>query len=125
MRLSCKSALSSTALLCVLALPSLAHHGWSGQGQEQIEVTGEVHKPVNLVNPHASLQIVADGQVWDVTLAPPSRTESAGLTAKTLAVGDQVTVRGNRNTDPKRYELKAVRVSSGGRNYDLYPERIK
>lgn len=125
MRPCYQSALLCTALLSALAVPSLAHHGWAGQGGEQIEVSGEVHKPVNLVNPHASLQVMVDGQLWDVTLAPPSRTEGAGLTPKTLAVGDQVTVRGNRNTDPKRHEIKAVRVSSGGRNYDLYPERLR
>lgn len=111
--------------ISIVALPALAHHGWSGQGAEQIEVSGKVHKPVNLTNPHASMQIIADGQVWDVTLAPPARTESAGLTPKALAVGDAVTVRGNRNSDPKRFEIKTVRVSSGGRNYDVYPDRIK
>jgi hypothetical protein len=117
---------AATALgISMLALPALAHHGWSGQGAEQIEVSGKVHKPVSLTNPHASMQIISDGQVWDVTLAPPARTEGAGLTAKSLAVGDAVTVRGNRNSDPKRFEIKTVRVTSGGRNYDVYPDRIK
>lgn len=120
------SGFTATLLgISIVALPALAHHGWSGQGAEQIEVSGKVHKPVNLTNPHASMQIIADGQVWDVTLAPPARTESAGLTPKALAVGDAVTVRGNRNSDPKRFEIKTVRVSSGGRNYDVYPDRIK
>jgi hypothetical protein len=40
-------------------------------------------------------------------------------------VGDTVTVRGNRNSDPKRFEMKTVRVSSGNRNFDVYPDRIK
>lgn len=120
------SGFAATLLgISIVALPALAHHGWSGQGAEQIEVSGKVHKPVNLTNPHASMQIIADGQVWDVTLAPPARTEGAGLTPKALAVGDAVTVRGNRNSDPKRFEIKTVRVSSGGRNYDVYPDRIK
>lgn len=109
----------------VQIMPVHAHHGWAGQGNEQTEVTGTVHKAVNLVNPHASLQLMVDGQVWDVTLAPPSRTRGAGLAAQTLAVGDTVTVRGNRNTDQERHEIKAVRVSAGDRHYDLYPERIR
>lgn len=107
------------------ATPALAHHGWGGQADKQIEVSGKVHRPVSLAGPHASLQIIADGQVWDVTLAPAARTENAGLTARSLAVGDPVTVRGNRNNDPKRFEIKTVRVSSAGRNYDVYPDRIK
>jgi len=110
----------------IAAAPALAHHGWAGQQDEQSEVSGKVTKPVNLSGPHATMQIVTDaGQVWDITLAPSSRTESAGLTAKTLAVGDPVTVRGNRSSDPKRFEMKTVRVTSSGRNYDVYPDRIR
>jgi hypothetical protein len=120
-----KSFVATAGLLGLFGLSAQAHHGWSGQGNDQVEVSGTVHKAVQLVNPHATLQIMSSGQVWDVTLAPASRTEGAGLTAATLAVGDKVTVRGNRSTDAKRHELKAVRVTAGGRNYDLYPERIK
>ena len=114
------------AVACGLAAaPVAAHHGWAAQGAEQIEVTGKVHKPVRLAGPHATMQVIADGKVWDVTLAPSARTEGAGLTPETFAVGDQVTVRGNRNNDPERFEIKTVRVSSGGRNYDVYPDRIR
>ncbi len=121
-----RSGFAVTVLgLAILALPAQAHHGWSGQGEEQVEISGKVHKPVNLINPHATMQIISGGQIWDVTLAPPARTEGAGLTAKSLAIGDAVTVRGNRNSDPKRFEIKTVRVTSGGRNYDIYPDRIK
>ena len=118
---------SAAALLFVsfAAAPALAHHGWSGQSDTQIEVSGKVLKPVSLAGPHATMQINADGQVWDVTLAPPARTESAGLTPKALAVGDAVTVRGNRSNDPKRFEIKTVRVTSAGKNYDIYPDRIR
>ena len=118
---------SAAALLFVsfAAAPALAHHGWSGQSATQIEVSGKVLKPVSLAGPHATMQINADGQVWDVTLAPPARTESAGLSPKALAVGDTVTVRGNRNSDPKRFEIKTVRVTSAGKNYDIYPDRIR
>lgn len=107
------------------ALPVAAHHGWAGQGNDLTEVEGTVHQAVNLVNPHASFQVMADGKVWDITLAPPLRTEGAGLKASTLKVGDQVTVTGNRNSAADRHEIKAVRVSAGGRHYDLYPERLR
>jgi len=118
----------AAALLGTLlaSAPVLAHHGWAGQQEQQTEISGKVHKPVNLSGPHATMQIMSDdGKVWDITLAPSSRTENAGLTPKTLAVGDAVTVRGNRSSDPKRLEMKTVRVSSGGKNYDVYPDRIK
>ena len=115
----------AAALGLFIAVPALSHHGWAGQSDTQIEVTGKVQKPVSLAGPHATMQIVSGGQAWDVTLAPPARTENAGLTAKTFAVGDEVTVRGNRNSDPKRFEIKTVRVTSGGKNYDVYPDRIK
>lgn len=120
-----KTSTLAAAFGLVVTVPVLAHHGWAGQSDTQIEVTGKVQKPVSLAGPHATMQILSGGQVWDVTLAPPARTENAGLTAKTFAVGDEVTVRGNRNSDPKRFEIKTVRVTSGGKNYDVYPDRIK
>lgn len=106
-------------------LPAIAHHGWAGQGDGQIKVSGTVHKVVDLSGPHATMQIMSDGQVWDVTLAGAAPTRRAGLTPATLAVGTPVTVQGNRNSDPKRYEIKTVRVTASGRNYDVYPDRIK
>lgn len=125
MRLPSSTLLPVLVLASLPAATTLAHHGWAGQGNDQVEISGTVHKPVSLVNPHATLQVMSGGEVWDITLAPASRTESAGLNDKALSVGDAVTVRGNRNTDAKRREIKAVRVSSGGRNFDLYPERIR
>ncbi len=120
------SASLVSSLLAVAAIaPASAHHGWSGQSSTQSQVTGTVQKPVNLNGPHATMQIVSDGQVWNITLAPPARTQSAGLTPSTLKVGDTVTVVGNRSSDPKRFEMKTVRVTAGGRNYDVYPDRIQ
>ena len=110
--------------LCAAA-PAMAHHGWAGQSDSLIDVSGKVHKVVSLAGPHATMEIISNGQVWEVTLAPPARTESAGLTPTTLKVGDLVTIRGNRSSDPKRFEIKTVRVSSTGKNFDIYPYRIK
>jgi Family of unknown function (DUF6152) len=108
-----------------LAFPAVAHHGWAGQSDQQTEISGKVSKPVNLNGPHATMQIISEGQVWEITLAPPARAQSAGLTPSTLKVGDTVTVLGNRNSDPKRFEMKTVRVTSAGKNFDVYPDRIK
>ena len=71
------------------------------------------------------MQIVDDkGQVWDVTLAPAARTERAGLKPGVIPKGATVTVRGNRNSDMQRFEIKTVRVTHDGKNYDVYPDRI-
>jgi Family of unknown function (DUF6152) len=116
------SLLLGAALLPLLAQ---AHHGWSGQSSAQTTVSGTVHKAVDLNGPHAAMQIMSGGQVWNITLAPSARTERAGLKPDTLKVGDPVTVVGNRSNDPKRFEMKTVRVTSGNKHYDVYPDRIK
>lgn len=125
MRINNPGMLLSVVVGVTAITPAVAHHGWSGQSTTQSQVTGTVQKPVSLNGPHATMEILVDGQVWNVTLAPPARTQSAGLTPSTLKVGDTVTIVGNRSTDPKRFEMKTVRVTSGGRNYDVYPDRIK
>ena len=113
------------AALGLLGAQASAHHGWTGQEQEQSEITGKLKTDVDLSGPHGSMQIVDDkGQVWDVTLAPPARTQNAGLKPGVIPVGATVTIRGNRNSDPKRFEMKTVRVTYDGKNYDVYPDRI-
>lgn len=115
--------------LCALAIawtaPSaLAHHGWAGQGTEAFEISGTVHTAVSLAGPHATMRIQdKSGQVWDLTLAPPARTERAGLKEGIIPVGATVTIRGKRNSDPKRFEVKTERVTHAGTSYDVYPNR--
>jgi hypothetical protein len=69
------------------------------------------------------MKVRAQGQLWDITLAPPARTERAGLTEKTIPVGAQVTVHGHRNRDPKRFEVKTERVTWNGKTFNVYPDR--
>jgi hypothetical protein len=115
------AALGTVAAL--FAVGATAHHGWSGNSQS-LELTGTVVTPVDLSGPHATMQIRdADGNVWDVTLAPAPRTARAGLAEETLAVGAEVTLTGMRNDDSQRYEIKTRRVSHDGTNYDVYPPR--
>jgi len=121
-----------TLKLSALALGSLlathaaqAHHGWSGQGNEQFELSGTVHTTVTFGGPHATMQVEDDqGRVWDITLAPPSRTSRAGLTEDTIPVGAKVTVSGHRNGNSDRLEIKTERVTWNGTNYDVYPDRL-
>ena len=111
---------------CAFALsvmPVAAHHGWSGNGDEEFELTGTVESGVSLAGPHATMKIRAEGQVWDITLAPAARTERAGLKEGVIPVGAQVTVHGHRNKDGKRYEIKTERVTWNGRTFNVYPDR--
>ena len=93
-------------MLALSALPASAHHGWGGNLDEEFEITGVVEKPLSLSGPHATMKIRSNGQLWDLTLAPPARTERAGLKEGIIPVGATVTVHGHRNRDPKKFEMK-------------------
>ena len=116
-------ALAGTFALA-LGAPAFAHHGWGGQQTEKTEIAGTLKTDVSLSGPHATMQITDDkGQVWDVTLAPPARTQNAGLMPGLIPVGGKVKIVGNRNSDLKKFEIKTVRVTYDGKNYDVYPDR--
>jgi hypothetical protein len=114
---------------CILALslsviPALAHHGWGGNLDAEFEMSGTVQTGVSLSGPHATMKIKDDkGQVWDLTLAPPARTDSAGLKEGIIPVGAKVTIHGHRNSDPKKFEIKTERVTWNGRTFNVYPDR--
>ncbi len=103
--------------------PALAHHGWSGYGEEEFELKGTVERGVSLAGPHATMKIRADGKVWDITLAPPARTDAAGLKEGVIPVGAEVTIQGHRSKDPKRLEVKTERVIWKDRTFNVYPDR--
>ena len=111
------------ALLGLMAIPVLAHHGWGGNSDEEFQITGTVQKGVSLAGPHATMKIMANGQSWDLTLAPPARTEAAGLKEGIIPVSAMVTVHGHRNRDAKKFEIKTERITWNGRTFDVYPDR--
>ncbi len=104
-------------------LTVLAHHGWGGYADQELALTGVVDTPVSLAGPHATMKIKVDQQVWDLTLAPPARTASAGVREATFPVGATVTAHGHRSKDPKRFEMKTERVTYNGKIYNVYPDR--
>jgi hypothetical protein len=69
------------------------------------------------------MRVRANGQVWDVVLAPGTRTERAGLKEGIIPLGAQVTVSGHRHRDPKKFEIKTERVTWNGRLFNVYPDR--
>ena len=120
-----RSRLTFAAAIALIAcwIPVLAHHGWEGYRTEDFEITGTVETPVSLSGPHASLTIKSDGQVWNVVLAPPPRTERAGLKTGMIPVGDTVTAHGHRHKDPKTFEVKTERLRWKDKLFNVYPDR--
>lgn len=124
------SAIDRRALLCgiaaaVLALPAWAHHGWGWAVDEQSELKGTI-RSISMAPPHPMLQVSAtDGVVWQIDLGNPSQTARANFTADSAKPGDAITVLGNRHQDVSKKQMKAVRITIGGKNYDMYPERIR
>lgn len=127
MKLNRKMLLGITlvaALLALPAMPALAHHGWGGNEDAEFEMTGTLVKAVSLAGPHATMQIKDEsGQVWDITLAPPPRTNSAGLKENIIPLGATVKVHGHRNSDKKKFEIKTERVTWNGKEFNVYPDR--
>lgn len=115
------AAVLMTVLLATGAV--MAHHGWAGYAEEEFELTGTLETQVKLVGAHGTMQVKADNQIWDITLAPPARVQGAGLTESAIPVGAKVTIRGHRHRDPKRLEVKTERVLYNGKLFNVYPDR--
>lgn len=111
------------AALAVPVLPAQAHHGWTWTEEGLFELTGVV-KAVYVGNPHATLDIEVEGEVWRVELAPPGPTMAAGFTEDSVKPGDAVVALGNRSLDHSEKRMKAVRITVGGKVYDVYPSRV-
>ena len=107
-----------------LTLPVSAHHGWGGYNEAQpFELSGTLETAVSLAGPHATMRVRANGQVWDVVLAPSARTERAGLKEGIIPLGAAVKVSGHRHRDPNKFEIKTERVTWNGRTFNVYPDR--
>jgi hypothetical protein len=102
-----------------------AHHGWSWAEGDQMELRGTVRE-VYIGQPHPTLRVDTprDG-TWIVELANPRQTANAGFTAASAKAGDEVVALGNRSRNQGERRMKAVRVTVGGRTYDIYPDRIR
>jgi hypothetical protein len=90
-----------------------------------MELRGTVRE-VYIGQPHPTLRVDTprDG-TWIVELANPRQTANAGFTAASAKAGDEVVARGNRSRNQGERRMKAVRVTVGGRTYDIYPDRIR
>ena len=111
--------------LASAAIPAtaLAHHGWAWTEDGFFELTGII-KAVYVGNPHATLDVDVEGEVWRVELAPPGPTQAAGFTEDVAQIGDEVLAIGNRSQDENEKRMKAVRIVIKGVTYDVYPDRV-
>lgn len=124
-RLQPLSRLAAATALLLGTVTAQAHHGWSWAEGEQMTLQGQIAR-ISMAPPHPVLTVqAADGGRWQVDLGNPSQTERSGFTGNTAQVGDAITVRGNRSKDAQALHMKAVRITVGGKNYDMYPERIQ
>ena len=119
---SLRTALVAAALVAGGAGAALAHHGWAWTLDEDFVLEGTIEE-IYLGNPHATLDVDVDGEIWRIELAPPRQTERAGFTEASAKVGDEITAIGNRSHDDTEKRMKAVRLTVGGKTYDVYPGR--
>jgi len=116
--------LALAAVSAAVALPALAHHGWSWAEGEQMTLQGTIRQ-ISMSPPHPVLMVQAKEGLWQVDLGNPNQTERSGFRGDTAKPGDAVTALGNRHLDKGKLHMKAVRLTIAGKNYDMYPERIR
>lgn len=111
--------------MALFTTQSFAHHGWSWAEDEQSELTGTITE-ISMAPPHPTLRLkTQDGRSWQIDLGNPSQTQRSGFKGDSANVGDDITVLGNRSKKPDEAHMKAVRITVGGKQYDMYPERIE
>lgn len=114
------TTLAATAVLSIALLnqqPAVAHHGWSSY-QTNVDMLLTISE-LKLGNPHDRLVAVdAEGQSWNLLLAPPARNRRFGFDADTLSVGDEIELIGQRH--PKRQEIKVHCIFVGGESVYTY-----
>ncbi len=117
-----RAALVAGAVALASVSGAAAHHGWSWTEDEETTLTGVI-RGIHLGNPHAALDVEAEGALWRVELAPPSRTAAAGFVEGVAEVGDEVIAHGHRSRDPNEKRMKAERIEVNGRSFNVYPGR--
>lgn len=121
---SLRVALLAASVGAIAATSAIAHHGWAWAEGEQTTLEGTI-KTISFSPPHPSLEITAANEDWQIDLGNPRQTERSGFAEGSAKVGDAITILGNRSADANEKLMKAVRITIAGKNYDMYPERIK
>lgn len=114
---------TAAALAVSLAAPAAAHHGWAWTDDGFFELEGVI-TAVYYGNPHPTIDVDVEGEIWRVDLATPRATANAGFHEDTASVGDEIYAVGNRSRDSTEPWMKAVRIVIDGKTYDVYPGRV-
>jgi hypothetical protein len=117
-------AFAGLALAALPVPPAAAHHGWAWAEQAQTEMAGTI-RTLSFAPPHPSMTVEVAGTVWQVDLGNPSQTQRSGFAPGSAAEGDEIIILGNRSLDANEKRIKAVRITVGGQQFDMYPERIR
>ena len=106
------------AITAALAMPALAHHGWSEyDNSKTLKLTGSIVES-GYEHPHGHVRLKTPDKTWLVILAPPSRMENRGLARAEIAKGKKVTVEGYQNRE-KPEEMRAERITAAGKTIEL------
>jgi hypothetical protein len=107
------------ALMLVIAVGSArAHHGWSEyDAAKRMTITGTITE-LHFGNPHVTIVVKSDNELWNVMLAAPSRLNSRGCSKEMLAVGRDVTIEGLPHKIVE-HELRAERIILDGKTIEL------
>jgi hypothetical protein len=108
----------------LLSVSAFAHHGWSWAEDEQTELKGTIES-ISMSPPHPVLKVKTADGTWQVDLGNPNQTARSGFTGESAKPGDSIVVLGNRSLEKDKKHMKAVRITVGERQFDMYPERIK
>src|SRR5690606_11958955 len=91
-------ALAAAAIILASAPMAFAHHGWAWTEDGFFELTGTI-TAIFYGNPHPTIDVDVEGEVWRVDLATPRATANAGFHEDTASVGDEIYAIGNRSRD--------------------------
>jgi hypothetical protein len=121
--LSRRAVIAGLTAGVLVATGAAAHHGWAWTEDTPFTLTGII-EDIYIGNPHVTLKVRAEDGVWDVDLAPLTRTLRAGFDENAAAIGDEVTLLGFRSRDHNDHHMKAARVIVNGNTYDVYPDHV-
>jgi Family of unknown function (DUF6152) len=112
-----KTAVAFSAFV-FLTGAALAHHGWgSYDAANPVTVAGAILTS-KFENPHATITVQQSDKTWSIILAPTSRMNTRGASAKVIAVGNNVSAYGYPSTAVKD-EMRAERITVDGKTYEM------
>lgn len=118
-----RRAVFGAAIALAGATAALAHHGWAWTEDGFFELEGII-VAMSFGNPHPTIDVDVEGEVWRVDLATPAATARAGFSEDKAKVGDELYAIGNRSRDSDERWMKAVRIVVNGETFDVYPDRV-